>query len=110
MALWNLEFFPSEGERSSPTDTLKRLCNPTEQAEFVQKFKTLGELEHKNWTFKWLKPVKGFYQVTQGNFRAYFHINNKKIVILHFCRKVTQKARDEDINISEANWRRYERG
>ena len=107
MAVWNIEYYPSDGQRNSPSDALKQLCTPEEQAGFRMKFRNLGELPSALWNFSWLKPVRGLYQVRQGNFRAYFRLDNKTIVVLHVCRKPGRKASDEDINIAEANWRKY---
>jgi phage-related protein len=109
MALWDLIYYPVEGERNSPIDSFKELCDPSSQAEFQLKFRNLREFEYTDWQFKWLKQVRGFFQVKQGNFRAYFRLNKKVIVVLHYCRKVSQKAKDDDIRIAEANWKKYER-
>jgi len=110
MSLWEIEYFPAKGERNSPTDKLGEICDIDEQAEFQQKFRTLRELEAKYWSFKWLKPVKGFYQVHQGNFRGYFKLYGRKIVVFHFCRKVANKIKVEDVRIAESNRERYEKG
>lgn len=109
MVLWNLEYFPTDGERNSPSDALKTLCTPEEQAGFNLKFRNLRELEYGQWNFGWLKQVRGFYQMRQGDFRAYFRLDKKTIVVVHVCRKVRPTALDEDISTAKTNWKRYER-
>ena len=110
MPLWEIEYFPAKGERNAPVDSLKELCSVDDIVHFQQKLRTLQELEYKDWNFKWLKQVRGFYQIKQGDFRGYFRLYEKKIVVLHFCRKVRQEATDEDIRVATNNSARYEKG
>jgi len=70
----------------------------------------LRELEAKYCSFKWLKPVQDLHQITQGNFRGYFKTKGNKIIVVYFCRKVSQQARKQDIATAMANWRDYLEG
>src|SRR5215211_2208199 len=96
MSVWNVEFFPPKGERNAPSDQLKEICNADEIQHIQQKLRVLQELEQQDWNFGWLKPIKskifrrarGFYQIREGDFRGYFNTIGKKIIVLHFCRKV----------------------
>jgi hypothetical protein len=110
MPIWEIEFYPAKGERNSPADKLEELCKPDDKAEFVQKFKVLRELEFNYWQFKWLKIVRGFYQIHQGDFRGYFKLYKRKIVVFHFCRKVGKKTKEADIKVAQANCDRYQKG
>jgi ribosomal protein L20 len=110
MPIWKIEYFPAKGERNSPIDKLGEICNIAEKAGFQQKIKILGELESQHWNFGWLKQVKGFYQIRQGDFRGYFKLLEKSIVVLHFCRKVAKKAREAELRIAKVNSGKYEKG
>jgi hypothetical protein len=110
MPIWDLDLFPSKGERNAPSDNLMAICNAEEIAHFRQKLRMLQELEYKDWNFKWLKKVRGFYQLREGNFRGYLKIYGKKIVVFHFCRKIKREATEKDIRIAINNATRYEKG
>ena len=110
MPIWNIVFFPPKGDRNAPTDKLREICNAKEQAHFRKKLGLLRELEYKDWDFSWLKQVTGFYQFRHGNFRGYFKLDGKTIVVLHFCRKVQDEATEEDLRVASNNWARYEKG
>jgi hypothetical protein len=111
MPIWNVVFYPAKGERNAPTDQLLDLCNKEERVRFRQKLELLMELEHKDWRFGWLlKIVREFYQVREGDFRGYFKTDGKKIVVLHFCRKVRQETKSEDLKTTKNKWDSYLRG
>jgi hypothetical protein len=110
MPVWEVQFFPAKGERNSPVDKLLELCNVDERNDFLSKLRVLKDSEIKYWQFKWLKQVEGFYQIKQGDFRGYFKSDRKTIVVVHFCRKVSQKAKKEDLGIARSNWKKYVEG
>jgi mRNA-degrading endonuclease RelE of RelBE toxin-antitoxin system len=110
MPIWDIVFFPAKGVRNAPTEKLRAICNAKERSHFREKLGMLQELEHKDWDFKWLKPVLPFYQIREGNFRGYFKLDGNKIVVLHFCRKVADEAKEKDLRIASNNWARYEKG
>ncbi len=109
MPIWRRLYYPSEGERNSPVTSLKTLLDFNEQANFIDRFKNMSELEMTEWPHDWRKHIDGFYQLTAGNFRAYYAIRGRDIVILHVCRKVGRRARPQDLEITSRNLISYEK-
>src|SRR6266508_1579191 len=109
MPIWNIIYFPPEGERNSPVNSLKARLNEDEQANFVERFSKMSELEMTEWAHNWRKRIGAFYQLTSGNFRAYYGIRGRLIIIVHVCRKVGQKAKTQDLQTAEQNLIDYEK-
>ena len=103
MKIKEIEFFPKEGERNSPEDSLQNICSEDEQASILGKLEKLLEIPKNNWPYKWSKPVKEFNQLTQGDFRTLYKIVQEKIIVLHIFRKVGNKTKKKDIDIARAN-------
>lgn len=109
MRIWNILYFPPKGERNSPIDNLRTRLDADEQANFVERFLKMSELEMTEWAHDWRKRIGAVYQLTAGNFRAYYGIRGRQIIIVHVCRKVGQKAKTQDLGIAEQNLIDYER-
>ncbi len=104
MPIWSISYFPAEGERNSPITGLKTLLTKDEQANFTERFGKMSELEMTEWNHDWRKKIDGYYQLTSGNFRAYYTIKGRNITILYVCRKHSQKAdRRRDLASVERN-------
>ena len=107
MSNLDIRYFPEENSKHSPIGLLVKLCSEKDIEHFVEKLEMLGELGVGNWSFKWLEHYDNLYQVTQGNFRLYFEIIEGKIIVCHVCRKVSQKAKTEDLNRAKINLQDY---
>ena len=109
MPIWNIVYFPPESERNSPIDSLKTRLSVQEQANFVERFSKMRELEMTEWAHGWRKHIGAVYQLTSGDFRAYYGIRGRLIIIVHVCRKVGKKARPQDLKTAEQNLVDYEK-
>jgi hypothetical protein len=109
MPIWNILYFPPEGERNSPINSLKTRLSDDEQADLTERFSKMGDLEMTEWANNWRKHIGALYQLTSGNFRAYYGIRGRLIIIVHICRKVGQKAKPQDLKIAEQNLVDYEK-
>lgn len=111
MVLWNLVFHPKTGERNSPVDRLSADdCSQTERANIMQKLSHLQQLQPVNWPYKWSKPIEEFKELIQGDFRVFYQLIGRTIVVCHVCRKVGKKAKRSDIDIARANSDDYKSG
>lgn len=105
MQRWNIIFYPIYGARHSPEDFLRDL-SVSDVASIKEKLRTISELETSQWP--WVKMVQGIYQLRSGDFRLYFGIDGRTIIVVcHICRKVSQQARQEDIDRAKANLNQY---
>jgi hypothetical protein len=109
MPIWNIQYFPPKGERNSPVDSLNTRLDVNEQANFVERFLKMSELEMTEWAHDWRKHIGVIYQLTAGNFRAYYGIRGRLIIIVHVCRKVGRTARKQDLRIAEQNLVDYDK-
>lgn len=107
MPLWDLVFYPREGQRDSPIDFLRANCNPQELARINAKLQGLQALHVADWPKSWYKQVGGLYQMRQGDFRIYFELVNRIIVVCYACRKVSQKAKQTDIKAARRSLENY---
>ena len=108
MANRNIIYHPKSGDKHSPGTLLGSLCNPNEQAHFLQKLELLATLETSAWHFPWLEHLNSFYQVRQGNYRMYFDLVNNDIIVVHVCRKVARRALQNDLDRALNNLRDYQ--
>jgi len=106
MQRWNIIFYPVYGVRHAPENFLRGL-SASDIASIQQKLRAIGELETSQWP-SWVKRVQGIYQLRSGDFRLYFGIDGRTIIVVcHICRKVSQQARQEDIDRAKANLNQY---
>ena len=106
MARWNIIFFPPSGARHSPVDTLKSIAQSSAQALIMRRLGTIGQLEIGDWPH-WVKMVSHIHQLTAGDYRVYFGLVERTIVVCHICRKVGQKAKKSDLGTATANLNNY---
>lgn len=105
MQRWNIIFYPI-GVRHSPENFLRGL-SLSDVASIQQKLRVISELEASQWP-SWIKMVQGIYQLRSGDFRLYFGIDGRTIIVVcHICRKVSQQARQEDIDWAKTNLKHY---
>ncbi len=102
----NIVYFPGEGKHS-PITLLKSLCSHSEIVHFLEKLDLLSELEIGRWQFTWLERFQNMYQIKQGNFRLYFEIIGEEMVVSHVCRKVSMKAKKQDLDRAKLNLQDY---
>jgi phage-related protein len=103
-----IEFFPPAGKRHSPFDYISNLSNNAQRAQIVHRLDTLKKLEIGDWPHTWIHKIRGaIYQLTAGDHRIMFCLDNKTIVVLHICRKVKQKTRRKDIKRAEIHYNEY---
>ena len=107
MPLWNIEFYPIEGNRRSPIDFLKVNCSSNDLALINAKLKSIQDLQRADWPSTWVKQIRKVYQMRQGDFRIYFGVTGRTLVVCHACRKVSQKAKPQDIRTAENNPKSY---
>ena len=107
MAIWNIVFYPSSGSRHSPHDYIGSLSKKNEIALIYRRLKTIQELPMEEWPSKWIKKIGSTYQLAADNQRVYFGLEEKTIVVCYACRKVSQKARKEDLRRAEENFKSY---
>ena len=106
MARWSIIFHPEEGQRHSPESFLEGM-KPAEVASIRLKLGIIEDLDNGQWP-GWVKMVQGLYQITSGDFRIYFKIDHpSRIIVSHICRKVSQKAKQEDIDRANSNLENY---
>ena len=106
MQRWNIIFYPVYGAHHSPENFLRDL-SISDIANIQQRLRAISELETSQWP-SWVKRVQGIYQLRSGDFRLYFGIDGRTIIVVcHICRKVSQKARQEDINRAKTNLQDY---
>jgi phage-related protein len=107
MAKWEKVFFPPEGEKHSPIDSLKNIPRPGDKALIMRRINLISGLEIGDWP-PWVKIVDKNYQVTAGDYRVYFNLSGRKMVICHICRKVSQKALKSDLDRARINFINYQ--
>ena len=108
MVKWAIEFFPPEGENYSPADTLKNITLAIERARIMRALGVIMELEPWEWP-RWVKLVDNIYQVTAHNHRVYFYVVDRKLIVCHICRKVSQKAQKGDLDRAKKNFLEYKK-
>ena len=106
MIKWEIVYFPAEGEKHSPVGILKYLVPANDQANIIRRLTSISELETGDWPH-WVKMVKHLYQLTAHDYRVYFGLINRKIVICHICRKEGQKANPGDLDRARKNLSDY---
>jgi phage-related protein len=107
MAKWEIVFFPSSGEKHSPIDALKNIPRPNDKVKIMRQIELISDLETGDWPH-WVKMVDKNYQVTAGDYRVYFNLSGRKMVICHICRKVSQKALKSDLDRARINFINYQ--
>lgn len=114
MPLWIVAYYPPSGESDSPYDKIQSIDDVKEAASIDNLLEMLADLTYMEWSCHVkLKPVVKKYnkllQITDGNYRVYLSLSRseKKIIVLHVCRKVGRKAKPEDINRAVIHYREY---
>lgn len=107
MLAWKVGYFPATGERNSPVDYIQRLTNYHEVAIIKHRIDVIRQLPIEDWPVTWIKRIQGLYQLNAGAHRIYFDVDTDTLVILYICRKVSQKAKKQDLLRAMANQKRY---
>jgi hypothetical protein len=112
MTIWYLFYCSSDIVNDPPDETLLRLSkdSPGEAAKIDLKLATLCGLEIQNWPPKWVEKIaRNRFQLRAGNFRIYFGVYIKEIIVFHICRKMAQKALRSDLERARLNQEAYEK-
>lgn len=111
MASWQPFFFPCPGEQNSPEDYINGLDNVNEAANIQIHIETVCRLTPAYWIgYKPIKPIDtDLWQLTVGKHRIYITLNSKDhmVVIVYACKKVSQKAKPQDLKRAMANRDKY---
>jgi phage-related protein len=108
MPKWTVVFFPPSGESDSPYDCILGLSNNAEAAQILHRLSALSELDLTDWPHSWIHKISGkIYQLTAGNNRVLYCLDEKQIVVLHVCRKVKRKTLSKDISRAETHYYEY---
>ena len=108
MAVWTVVFFPPSGHKYSPEDFVLSIDRKADIASIKLRLETIAKLEIVNWPNGWIERYEKLYQLKAGDYRLYLGIDGRKIVVCHICRKVSQKAKREDIDRAKLNWLNYQ--
>jgi len=108
MRIWDIIFFPPSGESHSPYNKFLNWPDKRERAQVVHRLETLRELEIGYWPQTWIHKITGkIFQLSANKCRVMFCLDGKKIVVLHICKKVSQKTRRGDVNRAETHYNEY---
>lgn len=107
--LWQIEFFPSEDDRDSPFNYIAGLSNESDQDAIMHRLKDiLGKRPKSDWPHTFVHKIEGdIYQLTAGQHRLLFVLDDKKILILHACRKQKKKLLKKDKKRAILNYHKY---
>jgi putative component of toxin-antitoxin plasmid stabilization module len=108
MTLWVVEFYPPYGKRYSPVDVIEGISDRNTTALIYRRLDTISKLRIGDWPY-WVKMVSGLYQMTANDYRVYFGLIGKTIVVCHSCRKTTRKAKRSDLDRARASFENYKR-
>ena len=107
MIIWEVVFFPPLGKKYSPADVIRNIDRQSDAANIQKRLETISRLTVETWPSGWIKRYSQIYQLTSGNYRVYFCTDKRRIVVCHVCRKVSQKAKQEDIDRAKINFWNY---
>lgn len=110
MPRWEIVFYPPANKRHSPVDIINSISRMSDIALIRRRIDHIGGLDPKDWPSQWVKMIEGLYQMYAGDYRVYFGLTGKTMVICHICRKVSQKAKRDDLNVASKNYRDYLEG
>jgi phage-related protein len=107
MAIFQIVYFPAHEQRNSPYDYIVNLPK-IEQAHIYHRLKYLLENPINEWPKSWIHQIKGkIYQLTAGDQRIMYYLDQNKIVILHAFRKRKQKTDISDIQTAIDHYNNY---
>jgi phage-related protein len=111
MLLWKLVFYPKSGEKNSPVDRMnERDCSQKERASINAKLIQMQSMRKVDWPYNWAKPIEELLELKQGDFRVFHQLVEDTIVVCHVCRKVSNKAKKQEIEIARTNLNDYKNG
>jgi phage-related protein len=108
--IWEIIFYPGRGEKDSPYDYILKLADKNEQAQINHRLEFFRNNEISDWPHLWYhKLVDKIFQLRANNSRIMYFLDSKskKIVLIHACKKVGQKARSEDIKRAIKHYKDY---
>lgn len=108
MLIWQVEFYPAKEEDDSPFDYIRNLSDKSDSAIIERRLETIEALQSTDWPPSWTKKiVDDIFELRANKHRLFFCFDGRKIIILHACRKVTQKTPKKDIERAKSNLENY---
>ena len=108
MSVWSVVFYPKSGERHSPYDFIKSIPNKDDQVRITRWLVQLSQSEYGDWPFTKIHKLTGkIFQLTVGKYRVMYTLDDRVIVVLHCCRKVSRKTKPKDLQRAEKNYEAY---
>lgn len=115
MPVFEITYYPPPGEAHSPFDAIQAINLPSEQTKINTTLNIMAGVQQKEWgTVAKIKIIKNAYrntnllQVTAGNYRIYLIAAGPHLIVVHYlCRKVSDKARRNDLRQAVRNLERY---
>ena len=108
MPKWTVVFYPPSGARFSPVDSILSLDDEAERGQIAHRLETMAKLDVAQWPHTWVHKITGkVFQLTAGDNRVMYCLDEKRIVVLHVCRKVRQKALAKDIKRAKSHYDSY---
>jgi phage-related protein len=109
MYLWDIEFFPPRGQRLSPHDIFSNWPNAAEKANARHKLDYLRENQYADWPKTWYHKVdQKILQLSANDMRIMFCIKDRRIVILHICKKGSKKTHKRDIDRAKRHYKLFQ--
>ena len=108
MPKWTVTFFPPSGERFAPEDYIVNLSDKSEKTQIIKRLESLRQLDIADWPHTWYHKLTGkIYQLTVGDNRLMYCLDEGKIVVLHVCRKVKKRTHKKDRKRAKIHYDRY---
>jgi phage-related protein len=105
---WRVIFFPPSGENNSPYDYIRDLSDASEEAQIWHRLDVMSKLKIGDWSHRWIhKIVDKIFQLSAGDNRLMFCLDEGAIIVLHACRKGKRKTRRVDIQKAQSHYDEY---
>jgi len=108
MTYWRVKFFPPSGERNSPHDYVVNLADENDRAMILLRLERMQQHRKVDWPPAWINHMGGkIWELYARGHRLMYCLDSGTIVILHACKKVSNKTRERDLNIAKNHLARY---
>jgi hypothetical protein len=109
VTIWVVVYFPAPDDRDSPFKYILGLSDVTDQAAIFNRLKLLCERGVADWPTGWYRHLfDKVFEFKIPPHRLMYCLDTGKIVILHACRKASQKARKLDLERARLNYKAYQ--
>ena len=105
-------YYPNNEHRNSPLQYIGKLevnGNKKDANKILNKISIVARTRYPEIEINNVKQIGNVYQYSIDAHRVYFAIiqNNTTIVVTHICRKVSRKAKKQDLDMAENNLSEY---